>query len=98
MVTIVFAIVLFLDIIRFCIIADIILSWLTLLGLKIRPKFLSDIIDPIYWLVKKYIPTTIWIFDLTPIVIIFILIFIKWLLIINFPEVQILIQKLQSNL
>lgn len=98
MITIIFAIVLFLDIIRFIIIADIILSWLTLFWLKIRPKFISDIIDPIYESIKKIIPTKIWIFDLTPIVVLICIIIIKWFILINFPEVNNLILKLQSNL
>jgi uncharacterized protein YggT (Ycf19 family) len=38
--------------------------------LRIRPKFIANIIDPIYDFVKKHIPTTIWPLDFTPIFII----------------------------
>lgn len=65
------AIMLFFEIIIIIIIIDVILSWLTLLWLRIRPKFIANIIDPMYFFVKKYIPTNIGPFDLTPIVIIF---------------------------
>ncbi|MGB2110775.1 MAG: hypothetical protein ACPHY8_02405 [Patescibacteria group bacterium] len=43
-----FAIYILLEIMQYIIFADVILSWLTLFGLNIRPKFLADIIDPIY--------------------------------------------------
>ena len=48
----------FLDIIYYLVIFDVILSWLTLAGIKFRPKIISDILGPVYKLVKKTIPTT----------------------------------------
>ncbi|MDD3793560.1 MAG: hypothetical protein PHI37_02015 [Candidatus Gracilibacteria bacterium] len=51
--TILIAILLLTDIIKYIIIIDIILSWLILFGLKTRPKFIADIIDPIYNSIKK---------------------------------------------
>ncbi len=78
--TILIAILLLTDIIKFIIIVDIILSWISILWLNIRPKFISNIIDPIYGSIKKIIPTSFWPLDFTPIILLFILIFIKWLI------------------
>jgi len=80
------AIMILFQIIYYIIILDVILSWLTLFWLQIRPKFIADIIDPIYKNIKKIIPTSIWPVDFTPIVVIFTIIFIRWVLIIIFPD------------
>ena len=88
------AAIIFLEIISYIVIFDVITSWLRLFWLKLRPKFIADIIDPLYKNVKKYLPTTIWMIDLTPIVIIFLIIFIKWLLYMIFPELQIEVSNL----
>jgi len=77
MTTVFIAILLLTDIIKFIIIIDIILSWLSLLWFRIRPKFVSDIIDPIYKSIKNIIPTSFWPIDFTPIIILIILIIIK---------------------
>ena len=90
------ALIIFLEIMSYIIIFDVILSWLTLFWLKFRPKFIADIIDPLYKNVKKYIPTTIWPVDFTPIVIIILLIFIKWVLFIIFPELQTEVNNLMN--
>ncbi len=63
------ALVIVFHLIKYLIFADIILSWLTLLWLKIRPNFIASILDPIYQWIKWKIPTTIWPLDFTPIVI-----------------------------
>lgn len=76
---------------------DVILSWLTLIWLKFRPKFLANIIDPLYSMVKKIIPTTIWILDLTPIVVIILIYFLSTLLLTLFPEVLPYLQNLEAN-
>ena len=57
---------------------DIILSWLPLIWLNFRPKFISDIMEPIYKIVKDKIPTTIWPIEFAPIIIYMIIIFIIW--------------------
>lgn len=90
------AIVIFLEIISYIVIFDVILSWLTLFWLKFRPKFIADIIDPIYSSVKKIIPTSFWPLDFTPIVIILLLLFLKWALFIIFPELQLEINNLMN--
>lgn len=78
--TIFITILLLTDIIKFIIIIDIILSWLALIWFNIRPKFISYIIDPIYENIKKIIPTSFWPMDFTPIILLLILIFIKWII------------------
>jgi len=52
-------IVIILIILKNILFIDIILSWLPLLGINFRPKFFSDIMDPIYKTIKDKIPTTI---------------------------------------
>ena len=84
------------EIMSYIVIFDVILSWLTLFWLKFRPKFIADIIDPLYKNVRKFIPTTMWPIDFTPIVIIILLIFIRWLLFIVFPELQIEVNNLMK--
>lgn len=83
------AIIILLEIISYIVILDVILSWLILLWIRFRPKFVADIIDPLYKNVRKYIPTSIWPLDFTPIVIILLLMFIKGAIFILFPELQI---------
>lgn len=87
MLNLVFAVYLFLEIISYIIIADVILSWLTLVWLNIRPVFISSILDPIYKKVKNTIPTTIWPLDLTPIVVILIIAVFQSLIVWFFPWV-----------
>lgn len=87
MLNLVFALYLFLEIISYVIIADVILSWLTLVWLNIRPVFISSILDPIYKKVKNTIPTTIWPLDLTPIVVILIIAVFQSLIVWFFPWV-----------
>ncbi len=76
--TILIAILLLTDVIKYIIIFDIILSWLMLFWLKSRPKFIADIIDPMYNFIRKIIPSSFWPIDFTPIIILIILIIIKW--------------------
>lgn len=86
MTTIILSIFILLDLLYYIIIFHIILSWLTLFWILIRIKFIDDLILPIYKNVKKIIPTNIWPFDFTPIIIIFIILFLKWLIMMFFPE------------
>lgn len=85
---VIFWILIFLEIIQWIIIIDIILSWLSVFWVNIRPRFIADIIDPMYSYVKKVIPTNIWPFDFTPMVIFFIIILIRAWIIIIFPEIS----------
>lgn len=80
-----FALYILLEILQYIIFADVILSWLRLFWLNIRPKFLADIIDPMYWSIKKVLPTSIWPIDFTPIVVLMVIFFITWLINLFFP-------------
>ena len=62
---------LFLRILYWMIIIEVILSWLALFGMHIHIKALTDITRPLYRFVKKYIPTTIGMIDFSPIILIF---------------------------
>ena len=77
------ALVIVFILIKCLVFVDIILSWLTILWLNIRPMFIASILDPIYEGIKWKIPTTIWPLDFTPIVILIFMevfiMFIYWL-------------------
>lgn len=92
--TVLIAVIIFTELLFYVIFIDVILSWLSVFWLNLRPKFIADIIDPIYSFVKKYIPTSFWPLDFTPIIIILILYFIKGLIIILNPWIQNSINKL----
>lgn len=79
--TIIFTIiVIILILLKYILFIDIILSWLPLLWINFRPKFISDIMDPIYKKIKSTIPTSIWPVDFSPIIIILIIAFLTSLL------------------
>jgi len=78
----------FVEVLQMLIIADIVLSWLRLVGLTWRPKFLADIIDPTYKFIRSIIPTRFWPLDFNPIVVILFLIFIEILLYGFFPDLS----------
>lgn len=92
MTTIFFWIYIFLDILWLLVFIDVILSWLSIFQINIRPKFLANIMDPIYEFVKKNISTNIGPLDFTPIIVIFWIYFLKMLIIIFFPEISNLVQ------
>lgn len=75
------AIFIFFRLLYFIILIDIILSWLSLFWLNIRIEFIKSILEPIYESIKKIIPTTIWPFEIAPLILIFIIIFIQWIII-----------------
>jgi len=64
------ATVLFLQIIRWMVIIEVVLSWLVLLGVQIYIRPLVAVTRPIYAYVKRYIPTTIGMIEFVPIVVI----------------------------
>lgn len=98
MINIIFWLYIFCDIIRLLIFADIILSWLTLLWIKIRPQFLSNIIDPFYNFVRKNIPSTIWMFDFAPFIVLFWFYYIQLILVKIFPEVLNMVQQYSNSI
>lgn len=91
--TILITIIIFTELLFYIVFIDVILSWVTLIWLNIRPRFIAQIIDPIYSFIKSIIPTSFWPFDFTPIILIMILWFIKWLIISLNPGVQIIINN-----
>lgn len=95
MITLLIALVIFLDILYYLVLFDVILSWLMLAGVRFRPSFIKNILDPIYFYVKKYIPTRIGAFELTPIIVILGVLFVQGLILMNFPEVGIRISQIQ---
>lgn len=89
---IIFWIYIFLDILYVLVFVDVILSWLLIFNINLKPKFLSDIMRPMYQNIKKLFPTTFGPFDFTPIIIILIITFLKWLIVVFFPEISSLLQ------
>lgn len=85
----------FLSVLQFLVIFDVILSWLMLAWLKWRPKFLSDIIDPVYKSIRSAIPTSFWPLDFTPIIIIIGLWLLNNILFLFFPEVALIIENIR---
>jgi YggT family protein len=55
------------------IIIDVVLSWLSILGLRIVIGPLVSITQPLYAMVRKFLPTTIGVIDITPIILILLL-------------------------
>jgi uncharacterized protein YggT (Ycf19 family) len=85
MTTIVTTLLIFIEILQYVVFFDVILSWLKLLWLKnIRPNFIANIIDPIYEKVRSIMKTNIWPLDLTPIVVILLLMFLRGALLLIF--------------
>jgi len=68
-------IVIILIILKNILFIDIILSWLPLIWINFRPKFISDIMEPLYKKIKDIIPTTIWPIEFAPIIVYIIIIF-----------------------
>lgn len=96
MINLIFGIYIFLEIIVIIVIIDFILKWLLVFWINLRPKFIADIIDPMYFYVKKIIPTNFWPFDFTPMIIILIVYFLRGLLMMAFPELSSLLQLYNS--
>jgi YggT family protein len=86
--TILIATLLLIDILKWIILIDVILSWLIIFWIKLRPKFIANIIDPIYKKIKKIIPTTFWSFEFVPIIVLIILILFQQLVYIYDVELM----------
>ncbi len=94
MTNIIFWLYIFFELLGMIVFIDVILSWLTIFQIQLRPKFISNILDPVYAFIKKNIPTTIWMMDFTPIIILIWISFFQWLLVVFFPEISKMIQLL----
>jgi len=88
MITIWIALIFFTDFIMYLIFFDVILSWLSLVWIRFRPKFLSDIIDPIYKTINRFIPTTIWPIRFDAFIAIILIYIFQYLLLIFIPGLQ----------
>ena len=97
MITIWIAIRIFLEIILYLIIFDIILSWLTLFWFRYRPDFLVSIIEPIYTTITKYIPTKFWVFRFDALIAILLIIFLQGLLVMLIPWLSEEIYRLTNS-
>jgi len=60
----------FLRVLYWCIIIDVILSWGAVFGVRIVIGPLVSLTHPLYALVRRVLPTTIGIIDITPIILI----------------------------
>jgi YggT family protein len=72
--------VIFLSLIEYIIIIEIILSWLILVGIQVRIGFFAAITQPLYLFIRKILPTTLWPIDFTPVILLIIIQFLTWLL------------------
>jgi YggT family protein len=57
--------------VKWCIIIDVVLGWLTLFGLHIVIGPLNSITRPLYDFVRKILPTTVGMLDLAPLILFF---------------------------
>lgn len=87
MIQILFALHIFLQLIKFIIIIEVILSWWQMFWLNININFIKNITWPIYNKIKKIIPTTFWMIDFTPILVIIILEIIDAIIIGLYPSI-----------
>lgn len=68
------------DIITYMILIDVIISWVSVfLWAWIKIKFISDILEPIYKFIKKFIPTSFWPIEFAPVILIMVIWLIRWL-------------------
>ncbi len=86
--TIALAFVIFIRIVGRVVILDILLSWVSLVWIIIKIKFIEDILRPLYDFVRNNIPSTFWAFDFAPIIIILSLAFIEMGVYVVFPEIE----------
>lgn len=74
-------ILIFLDLIRYLIYIDMILSFLALFWLNLKLQILRDLLDPIYLQIKKRVNTIVWPIELAPLIVIFAIYTIQFLII-----------------
>lgn len=63
----------FVRVLYWCIIIDVILSWAAVFGVRIVIGPLVSLTQPLYAMVRRFLPTTIGIIDITPIILILLL-------------------------
>lgn len=93
----IFWLYLFLEILTLIVFIDVVVSWLAIFWLNLRPKFVWDILDPIYWFISRHIPTNIWPLRFDAFILLLGLYFLK-LLILNFFPLLNSVNTYLSNL
>ncbi|MBP8016410.1 YggT family protein [Candidatus Gracilibacteria bacterium] len=86
-----FTVIIFLSLLQWIVIIEVILSWLKIFGFNISIFFIQSITYPIYFYIKKIIPTTFGPIDFTPVVIIIFLEILFKIIIIIRPSVTFLL-------
>jgi YggT family protein len=61
--------IIFLSILRWVIILDIILSWSVLFGVRVQIPFVRSLLDPVYRFVRSNLPTTFSGLDFAPLIV-----------------------------
>lgn len=88
-----FTFLIFLDLIKWIIFLDVILSWGVLIGVHFRPKFIQTITLPLYETVHRFIPSSFSGIDFAPIIVYIVIIFIQSILIFIDPSIITVLQK-----
>ena len=87
MITILLLLSVFAQLLIYIIIFDVIISWLAIFWVRIRPQFLADLIDPLYKFIREYLPTRFGPVDFTPIVFVIVLGLIQLMIFSHFPQI-----------
>lgn len=93
MTIILFSILIFLSLVQWMILIDVILSWLSLIGVYFRPKFIQAITTPLYETVRRYIPSSFSGIDFAPIIVFIAIEFMAKLIITIDPGILSLLPK-----
>ncbi len=86
MTTFFLGIYIFLQILSLLIVLDIILSWIIIFVWDFRPVWFKDLVENFYLWVKKIIRTNFWPFEFAPMIILFLIWFLQWVLLYLSPE------------
>lgn len=87
------SIIMFLNLIKYLIILEVIISWLVIFWIVIKIQFIQNITMPLYNYIKKILPTTFWMIDFTPIIVIIWIEVIISILVSIFPEALTILQN-----
>lgn len=69
MTIVLFSLLIFLALIQWVVFIDVILSWGTLIGVHLRPRFIQAITVPLYETVRRFIPSSFGGIDFAPIIV-----------------------------
>lgn len=68
------------DLFKIMIFIHIIFSWLNVIWVKFKIDFIDSILEPIYERIRNTIPTTIWPFDISPVILLLFIFFTQGLI------------------